>query len=428
MGRPEFPGEHDRLEAMGERIGDIGSAVVDKLRDEANRARQLTKGVRATTLELATGHEHDVPVGDIHTSEVGKAGNLLVFVKKHKEAAIIAGGVVTFAGALAAIHYAHTRDRIPSPEEKISTEVIREHAKREAFSETNSNSRFDRLGRSKNYAMDFQRVYHPPRKDYPTAEDISMSFNHLLGAGNFEPLVDKLATNKSVEQAVNIIKEGGKVALIGPHRERIDTLVMLASFQAAAERLEPEILPMLIDGSRIIVGKEMEELALRCHDEKNSAVEAMTRLAGVFTTFPDTEETRANVEAGLSGDIVDIARMNMMMEFLRQAKQPEGIKVAALSPSGIVDMLQDRPDGNGREFVIGRVSPATGKLIRNFDVWLPIAMKLCPEARCEVGELIPISPDRNIERVMSNVITRLCCALDAAEGTTTRYEKYPLAA
>src|SRR6185312_375761 len=133
----------------------------------------------------------------------------------------------------------------PTPEE-TATEVIRAHAGREALSESNPNSRFVRLWRPKGYTIDFDKVYYPPTEDHPPAAEITWAFNHILGEANLEILVDRLARSKNVQAAVNVIINGGKVALIGAHRERIDTLIMLASFQVAAERIAPGNLATLI--------------------------------------------------------------------------------------------------------------------------------------------------------------------------------------
>jgi hypothetical protein len=303
--------------------------------------------------------------------------------------------------------------------EQEATRIIREQAAGRAVSDTRPDARHILLPRAADYVHPFDHVYYPPSEQKLDVGMITAILGAAIGEESFRSLVDELAASKGLRNMLNIIKGGGRVATLGAHRELFDTCAMEAGVLVAAHRLEPEMLPQLIEGGRIFVGPIMAELALQSLSSENSTVEALRYLGGVFKAFPDTESTKQNIRDGLDAKLVMSTNFHMAKEFMRQVRSG-AIKWVAVSPSGATDKLQCRADGEGQEYVLQPASDGTAKLIRSFD-WWPIVMQLTPQPVWRIGKIIPVSPSRDTHKVMAEDMVALCCELNANEGIPTRY-------
>lgn len=305
--------------------------------------------------------------------------------------------------------------RNPNEEEHLArlrtTQTVREMAL-DHVPPAKPRSPFSLLVRPEGYIQNFEKVYCPPSES-PSVGVIEKTCQLLIGEPNFNAYTKAMKDSRGFIEAMDVIHKGGKLALIGPHEQLVDTGIMLATFIYCYQQENPDIWQQRVKRSRTFVGPIIEELELP--GVGFSAMQGLQMIGGIFKGFPQSETTEEKRRQKLiDPDIMDRTNKTLLFAFKRQDRRDE-FDTISVSPSGKTD--KHGQDAKGRDFhILHPVSSSTVSLLEPYYL-LPNVIQLQPRPRFKVGELIAPSPDRNLGSVMEDVLVKMCKEVSGVENT-----------
>lgn len=306
-------------------------------------------------------------------------------------------------------------ENLPSPDHLArlkTTQTVREILAVKHTPPASPRSPFSLIERPDDYVQDFDKSYFPPNPS-PSIEFIEQACHLLIGKGSFEKYSQVMLGSKGFYDAVEVIRSGGKIAIIAPHEQLTDTGIILANFIYCYHKLHPENWQERVQRSRTFVGPIIEELELR--NLGISAMEALGNIGGTCKVFPQTVTTEEQIKLKLIDREVMSRTNRMLLRTWKAQSANNEFDTVSLSPSGKTDVHDI--DANKEPFhILHPVSSGTTALLgrENFHI-LPTIMQLHPKPGFAVGELI--NPGRNLEDVMEGVLVPMSVEISGIKNT-----------